>query len=157
MNPARNPRWLMSFADLCLLLLGFFVLLQARQNDAVAAQSIRDAFRAAEHGQVEVHHASALFEPGEAVLRPAQSARLTLSGAQAARSGARIRIESAGVEAATARFDAWELAAARAAAVARAIARGGLPTGRIDIAVAPASAGGGGQVLTLATLPLSGS
>jgi len=152
MNAVRNPRWLISFADLCLLLLGFFVLLQARQNNAVAAQSIRSAFGAPEAGRLEVYPASTLFEPGEAMLRPGQDARLVIAGAQAAKRSRRIRIESVGVEAATARFDAWELAAARAAAVARAIARGGLPNDRIDIAVAPASAGGKGQVLTLVTL-----
>jgi flagellar motor protein MotB len=152
MNGTRNPRWLMSFADLCLLLLGFFVLLQARQNDAVAAQSIRAAFGAVESGRLDVYRAAALFEPGEAILRPNQSARLVLAGARAAKGGGRIRLESVGVEAATARFDAWELAAARTAAVARAIARGGLASDRIDITVAPVSAGGEGQTLTLVRL-----
>ena len=30
MSAVRTPRWALSFADLCLLLLGFFVLLQAQ-------------------------------------------------------------------------------------------------------------------------------
>ena len=134
MTPARSPRWLMSFADLCLLLLGFFVLLHARADGSAAAASVRAAFGGPAGSARSLDFAAAdLFEPGEAVLRPAYAQRLEQFGRQIAPSHGRVRIESRGSDRATSRFDAWELAAARAAAVGRAVAAGGVSPERIDI------------------------
>jgi len=144
---ARGSRWALSFADLCLLLLGFFVLLQARPASAPLAAGLRHAFGA--HTPILLERpADDLFEPGEAVLRP--DARPILRRfAQSARNGALIASE--GTEAATLRFDGWELAAARAAAVARELASAGIPEARIRVAIAPRT--GGGQILRLSRDP----
>ncbi len=128
MRAARVPRWAVSFADLCLLLLGFFVLLQAHQArpDQLAA-SLRSAFGERATRQPAIRYrAASMFEPGEAVLTRAAAARLARIGAEARAGGKAVRIVSEGMDAGTSRFDRWELAAARAAAVARGIRAGGL-------------------------------
>jgi flagellar motor protein MotB len=89
-----------------------------------------------------------LFEPGEAVLQP--DAHMILRHfAASARNG--IMISSEGTDAATLRFDGWELAAARAAAVARELAAAGIPEARIKVAIDPRT--GGGQILRLSRDP----
>jgi hypothetical protein len=57
--------------------------------------------------------------------------------AAAARTDRRIVIESLGRDAAGDRFDAWELAAARAAAIARALQQGGVAEARMRIVMPP--------------------
>src|SRR3546814_2731213 len=62
----RRTRWAISFADLCLLLLGFFVLLQANSQDARnvmthVSQYFGDKPQA---GRIDFLAAD-LFEPGE--------------------------------------------------------------------------------------------
>lgn len=151
MMPARSPRWLMSFADLCLLLVAFFVFLHAHHDPRAAVASVRDTFGGSrgEEGTGPLI-AARLFDPGEAVLHPAAARRLALIGAHAASIHGRLGVVSHGTDAASARFDGWELAAARAAAVARAIASGGLGVDRIAIVVPPAiGATTRGQVLTV--------
>jgi flagellar motor protein MotB len=76
-----------------------------------------------------------LFEPGEAILTAAARARFAGIGRAAAAHGASVRVESLGSDANARRFDAWELAAARAASLARAIQEGGLDPRRIDLAI----------------------
>ena len=138
-----RSRWALSFADLSLLLLGFFVLLQARPASAPLAAGLRHAFGAHPHAMLE-RPADSLFEPGEAVLRP--DARVLLRRfAHGARDG--VLIASRGTEAGSRRFDGWELAAARAAAVARELAASGVPEARIRVAIDPRT--GGGQMLQL--------
>ena len=139
---AGGARWALSFADLCLLLLGFFVLLQARPDPHRLTQSMRTAF--GDHGASTLERPARLwFEPGEAVLRPQARAALA-AFAHDARS---VSIASRGTEAGTARFDAWELAAARAAAVARALTDAGVAPGAVNVAIEPMT--GGGQTLFL--------
>lgn len=140
MTSAPVPRWAVSLADLALLLLGFFILLQAGHPGTVAAGA-RAAFGAgAAAGPLAEAAADLWFEPGEARLRPAARARLLALGRDAARRGARLTVESAGRGAGARRFDGWELAAARAAAVARALGDGGLAEGKVTIRLAdPAS------------------
>lgn len=152
MNAARSPRWLMSFADLTLLLLGFFVLLHARADGRATAAGVRAAFGGpVAPGEAPVDLAAArLFEPGEAVLRPGAARLLGRLGHRYALHHGRVRVASRGSDLASARFDAWELSAARAAAVARAIGGGGLASDAIDIALPQArQRGAGAQVLTV--------
>lgn len=156
MSAARAPRWVVSFADLCMLLLGFFVILHARADDPRAvADGMRRAFGSpgAGAGAARLFHAEyradALFQPGEAVFRPGQAALLARV-ARAAGAGI-LRVESHGADPDARRFDAWELAAARTAAVARALRAAGVPESRIEIAVPPLRGGGatGPQTLSV--------
>lgn len=132
-----NARWAISFADLCLLLLGFFVLLQAGGSRAgEMTDGVRAAFGAtAAAGRLELRAAD-LFDRGEAVLRPAARPRLT-----ARMKGAReVRVESLGRDADAGRFDGWELAAARVAAVARLARDAGVRAEQVTVAM-PAMGG----------------
>jgi len=120
MSPARDTRWLLSFADLSLVLLAFFVLLHAGADGHAATASVRAAFGGpADQGAALDEPAAALFEPGEAVLRPAAALRLRALGR---RLHGRVRVAAEGRDGAGLRLDAWELSAARLAAVARALA-----------------------------------
>jgi flagellar motor protein MotB len=145
---AGAPRWALSFADLTLVLLAFFVLLQSQRNDpASLAAGVRKAFGNDAHSIVlqRLLPAAPMFEQGEAVLRPEARAALVAIGREALAGGAVVRVASLGVDASSARFDGWELAAARAAAVARAIASAGLNQRRIDIAIPATAAAAAGQ------------
>lgn len=145
MNATRSPRWLMSFADLCLLLLGFFVLLHARADGHGAAASVRAAFGGkAGTGSTIEQPATLLFEPGEAVLRQGEARRLAAFGAALRTRPGHVRVASRGSASATGRFDGWELAAARTAAVARAVAAGGIDPQRIEIDLPQGRAGSAG-------------
>lgn len=142
MSAARAPRWALSFADLCLLLLGFFVILHARAGQpAAVAQGMRAAFggEGAPAARAD-HRAALLFQPGEAVLTPAAQRWLEGLGRDAAKTDGRVTILSDGADAATARLDAWELAAARVAAAARAVRGGGLAEDRVILSI-PAMGG----------------
>ncbi|PTD27315.1 flagellar motor protein MotB [Sphingomonas fennica] len=155
MKAARAPRWAVSFADLCLLLLGFFILLQAQngRTDGLAA-GLRSAFgTAAAAGEAarDLRFAAAgLFERDEAVLTAAAAERLRAIGAEARAKGRRVRIVSEGQGGGNARLDRWELAAARTAAIARGIRAGGLDEQAIAIAI-PATSGtaAAGQAITV--------
>lgn len=133
------PRWAISFADLTMLLLAYFVLLHAADaRTLVAAAHV--AFPGGTAGGTLLEaKADAWFEPGEARLRPAARQRLAETAAEAG--GRRLVIESVGRAPATTRFDGWELGAARAAAVARALTGAGVKEGRIDIVMPPLRAG----------------
>jgi flagellar motor protein MotB len=153
MTPIRTPRWALSFADLCLVLLAFFVLLHARNGDSLkVAQSMRAAFGGAEplNESAHVYQAAGLFEPGEAVLRPRARARLEALGRNAA---SRIRIASTGMDPGTRRFDRWELAAARVAAVARALQVGGVEESRIEVVMPQMTGAATGQRISVTILP----
>lgn len=141
MNGNKRGRWAMSFADLSLLLLGFFVLLQASGNhgkaviEGVNAQFGAEKKAAAVTGKpqsVEMP-AGALFEDGEAVLTAQGSAKLVAVAGQWAHGKQLITISSTGEDRATLRFDAWDLAAARIGAVARQLKAAGISDNRIAI------------------------
>ena len=133
---AAVPRWAVSFADLALLLLAFFVMLQAGNSRLVAAGA-RAAFSSeTPAGPLLDALAATLFEPGEARLLPHARARLQGVGRTAAAARRSLLIQSRGLDGRARRFDAWELAAARAAALARALEEGGLGEDRIDIVFA---------------------
>ena len=71
---------------------------------------------------------------------------MLLLGQRALRSGGKIRIESIGIDPGTRRFDGWELAAARTAAIARAVQAGGISDKAITISIpAMSSADATGQ------------
>ena len=138
-------RWAMSFADLCLLLLGFFVILQAQRGQAGAvSDSVRRSFGGGAQAGTGSYAAGELFEPGEAVFRPGAAGRLRLIGAQAGTR--RVMVESSGADPVAKRFDAWELAAARAASVARAVATGGIAPERIELVMLPAQTAGAQRI-----------
>lgn len=135
---AGNARWALSFADLCLLLLGFVLILVARPNAHELAGGMRSAFGGA-HGLLQ-SPANALFEPGEAVLN-AKGAKLVADFAKGRRQGG-VLVASTGTDGRSARFDGWELAAARSAALARALAQNGIAEKRIALQMDRSSGGG---------------
>ena len=114
MKAVPVPRWAVSFADLILLLLGCFVLLHAME-------SARPETEAAVTRPVEsqTFRAAALFEAGEARLTTAGEAALTAAAQRWADRD--VRILGSGAEEGSGRLDRFELAAARTAAVARAL------------------------------------
>lgn len=134
MTALRRSRWALSFADLCLLLLGFFVMLQASgkgRGEAVAALS--GYFSGTAQAAVTDFPALALFERGEAMLTAQGRSALGEVAKQAAENNQFVEIASAGEDPAGRRFDRWELAAARLAAAARAVREAGLPERNIRI------------------------
>lgn len=150
MSAIRAPRWVLSFTDLCLVLLAFFVLLHARAGDqAQVAQSMRAAFGESHAPATSRSYpADRLFEPGEAVLRDEARIRFEALGRSA--SGV-VRVASHGMDRATNRLDAWELAAARVAAVARALRSGGVPEERIEVVMPKLEGQPTGQRISLIT------
>jgi flagellar motor protein MotB len=135
-GPRQNrARWALSFADLCLLLLGFFVLLQANQatrDEALAG--LGSYFGAIEAPLQADLPAATLFEPGEALLSEAGRNALLLAAKPLASPSDIIQIQSIGIDRGTHRFDAWDLAAARLGAVARTLVAAGIPQQRLRIA-----------------------
>ncbi|MBB5686464.1 flagellar motor protein MotB [Sphingobium boeckii] len=150
MKIAAQPRWLLSFADLILLLLAFFVMLHARESDADRiVQGIGDALgpktsRAVAGG----YAADAIFETGEAVLKPGAQKDLNALAGQWTSEG-RVIVTSIGQSHAGARFDTWELSAARAAAVARHLSLAGIAPDAIDIDMDAAATVAGDQRITV--------
>lgn len=150
MKVASRQRWALSFADICLLMLGFFVILQARQVDhGKLAGGLRDAFHGVGPAPGRTEPAASLFYPGEALLRPDGRARLVALSSHAMRDHHAIRLESRGSDPAGSRLDRWELAAARTAAVARALAESGLDPAAIHVSI-PELGGTGPQRLLIA-------
>lgn len=133
MTALRRNRWAVSFADLCLLLLGFFILLHAsRQGSGAAVSQVSEYFGGTSMSASSLDlPASALFEPGEAMLTAKGAARLRDIGKKAIENKRRLLLTSVGEDKAGRRFDRWELSAARLAAVARALRETGLAEDRI--------------------------
>jgi len=146
MNRLPLPRWAVSFADLLLLLLGCFVLLHAMEAQRSAAAAPAAAGDPAAT-PVRAFNASEVFQPGEALLTPEAREALRAEGARLA--GHPVRILSTGTGEDGGRLDRFELAAARTAAVGRALREGGLPEGRIAIAMGESGAPGAGQVIAI--------
>ena len=129
----RRGRWALSFADLTLLLLGFFVLLQAsngRQQEIVGGLAQQFGAPAAPRARLV---ASALFQRGEALLTPAGEKQVRVAAQRFAAPGKSVEVRSIGLDRAASRFDGWDLAAARLGAVARALVAAGIPANRIVI------------------------
>jgi len=159
MNRAGRIRWALSFADLCLLLLGFFVLLQANQAQRDAALAGIGSYFGAIDAPLQVDLvASTLFEPGEALLSKDGRARLAQAAASFGNSGKIVQIQSIGLDANSRRFDSWDLAAARLGAVARALSAEGIPAGRLRIAglaEQPDSEAPGRQIIRIVEKPFA--
>lgn len=143
---SRRHRWAISFADLTLLLLGFFVLLQASgsRRDALLAGVSRQFGGPAMREGVELR-ASELFVPGEAYLTAAGHVRLTQVARRFATEKGGLEVRSHGSDAARQRFDDWDLAAARLGAVARALKTGGIAPDRLSIRGLDQADGQGGK------------
>lgn len=131
---ARRNRWAVSFADLLLLLLAFFVLLQASgsRRDAMLAQVSQQFGGRAMRQGVELR-AAELFVPGEALLSAGGQARLASMARRFAGAPGGVEMRSHGADASRRRFDEWDLAAARLGAVARALQVQGIAQDRLLI------------------------
>lgn len=128
------PRWAVSFADLGLVLIACFVMLNAMEAARPKADggSVRVSAPVASI-PAETYAANDLFEPGEARLTETARAELRTAGARWA--GRPIRIVSRGAGIGSARLDRFELAAARSAAVARALREGGVQERDVAVAI----------------------
>ncbi|MCI4591561.1 OmpA family protein [Sphingobium sp. BYY-5] len=149
----RRNRWAVSFADLLLLLLAFFVLLQASgsRRDALLAQ-VSQQFGGRARVQGEELRAADLFAPGEALLTEAGRARLRVVARAFTKAPGRVEIRSHGVDPSRQRFDEWDLAAARLGAVARTLREDGIVEDRLLIRGLDQADGkaGQGQVIRIA-------
>lgn len=131
----HRARWALSFADLCLLLLGFFALLQVNQSSRTQALAgIGSYFGAIQAPQQADLVALELFEPGEALLSADGRTALLKAAQPFSKTTQIIHIQSIGTDAGERRFDAWDLAAARLGAVARTLVEAGIPAARLRIA-----------------------
>lgn len=134
MTALRRSRWALSFADLCLLLLGFFVLLHASgKGRGEAVEALSGYFSGRAQRATQSFSASRLFEPGEAMLTEEGRTMLGLVAKQVTEKNELIEIVSVGEDPAGRRFDRWELAAARLAAAARALREAGVSEERIRV------------------------
>ena len=133
-SQARRNRWAVSFADLLLLLLGFFILLQAsgQKRDAMLAQ-VRQQFGGRALAKDMELRAAELFLRDEALLSDQGRAAVARVAAGLRSSSGRIDISSLGTDPARRRFDPWDLAAARLGAVARELRAQGLADERLRI------------------------
>lgn len=147
MKAAPVPRWAVSFADLGLLLIGCFVMLHALQSARPEAEGVPAPPVPAMRGD-ETWRAADLFEPGEARLAPRARAMLQATGRRWA--GRSIRIISRGAAEGGARLDRFELAAARSAAVARALREGGVGERDIEVRLEEAGDDRYGQIIAIA-------
>ena len=104
-SQARRNRWAVSFADLLLLLLGFFILLQAsgHKRDGMLAQ-VRQQFGGRTASSVVEWRAAALFLPDEALLSSQGRAAIARATAGLRSGGGRIHISSQGTDPAQRRF-----------------------------------------------------
>ena len=148
-GPAR-PTWLVTLADLALLLVGFFVLLQANTTPSRdLARGIADGFGIATPAPDPViavdAHGVAGFAPSAAA--PAEVPADVLAWAIAATRDPRVALTVTGaVDGSPGDVDpitgsAAILAADRARAVLAALARAGVPVARISLATAARPAG----------------
>jgi hypothetical protein len=141
--PTHRPLWLVTLADLALLLLGFVVLVQATANREPLAQSLRARFGAPEPIQA-VAAAAVDFAPGSAV--PRNMARVVAWTRDALRDP-RVTVTVTG-SAAPGEAGGVLLAADRGRAVAAALVGAGFPADRLQLATSPA--GGARAILTIA-------
>lgn len=143
---ASVPRWAVSFADLVLLLLGCFVLLHAMESQRPKADAAGAPSAAVPGGRLLT--ADSLFETGEA--RLTETGRARILGIAGGLRGVSVTVSGRGVGEAGSRLDRFELAAARTAAVARALREGGIAEQMIAVRVDNAPSGQPGQTIAVA-------
>jgi flagellar motor protein MotB len=149
MNRLPLPRWAVSFADLVLLLLGCFVLLHAMeaQQPKAAAGAPAGASNRPALAPARSFNAAEVFQAGEALLTPEAREALRAEGGRLA--GHPVRIFSTGTGEDGGRLDRFELAAARAAAIGRALREGGIAEGDIAISMGESGTPGSGQSIAI--------
>ncbi|MBN8808002.1 MAG: flagellar motor protein MotB [Sphingomonas sp.] len=152
--PPARPLWLWTLADLALLLVGFFVLIQATDRRALA-KGLREGFGGVVETPAPIPVASVVVAspPGSATLN--DPAQLTSFAASALRDP-RVSLRIVGSAAAAGDVDpatgsAALLASDRARAAAAYLIAHGTPAGRIAIA-----APGTGRSGVLVTLSFTG-
>ena len=146
--PTPKPLWLMTLADLALLLIGFMVLIHATGDRAALARGLRDGFGANEATApppMPVDATAASFAPGSATL--ADPAPL-VAWANAALRDPRVTVTVTG---AATPNEGVLLASDRARAVAAALVDAGVSADRLTLATTLATASGTARAtLTLA-------
>lgn len=153
----KSGRWALSFADLCLLLLGFFVLLHATQEQdrrralaSISAELGGDGRAATADAEPLRLPADSLFVAREAMLTPRGREVIAAIANEARATGRALQLSSTGIAEQSGRFDAWDLASARLGAVARALVQSDVPAR--DIAMLGAETvdrGGGGHMILI--------
>lgn len=123
--PPSRPLWLMTLADLALLLLGFLVLVHATADRDALARGLREGFGAAAVAPMPVAAAAADFAPGSATLA---DARPLVAWTRDALRDPRVVVTVTGSA------DDVLLASDRARAVAAALTDAGIPADRLTIA-----------------------
>jgi flagellar motor protein MotB len=124
-----SQRWAISLADLLMLLLGFFVLLDASRAGRTAQVASVSAAVSGTPASGLRASATSLFAEGEAMLT-----REGLAHIRAIKGDTLVRV--AVRQSARGRYDPWDLAAARAAAIARAL------PGRAEVELSPTAPAG---------------
>lgn len=132
--PPARPLWLITLADLALLLVGFLVLVQATTDRDALARGLRDAFGQAEVAQMPVAAAAADFAPGSTDLADPTP---LIAWAHTELRDPRVTITVTG---AAEPAEGVLLAADRARAVLAALIADGLPADRLQLATARAPA-----------------
>lgn len=143
MTGAAAPRWAISFADLGLLLLGCFVLLHAMEAARPKAAAGAATFTSPARG----YSVADLFERGEA--RLTERGRVLVERIGRASAGRTVTIVSTGTGEGGARLDRFELAAARSAAVARALREAGVEERELSLSLQQSGASDGQSIAIL--------
>ena len=141
---SSRSSWLVTLADLALLLVGFLVLVQATTNREALARSLRGRFGAPVEAPVPVAATAVAFAPNDATLT--QAAPL-IAWAREALADPRVVVTVTGSVAAAERGGVL-LATDRARAVVAALVGAGLPADRL--AIASTRAAGARATLTFA-------
>lgn len=124
-----TQRWAISLADLLMLLLGFFVLLDASKTARLAQVASVSSAVGGKPAKGLRADAATLFADGEAMLTPAGMTRVKAVSGDVLLRVAVDRKEQG-------RYDGWDLAAARAAAIARAM------PGKVEVELSPTAPAG---------------
>jgi hypothetical protein len=123
-----KPLWLITLADLALLLIGFLVLIQVTSDRRAVTQGLREAFAASEPAPMPVDAIAVAFAPGSAALIDHAA---SIGWTRDALRDPRVTIAIAG--SAGAGEGGVLLASDRARAVAAALTSAGVPADRLTL------------------------